>query len=125
MTLLVSSLSFSAFAQKKDLSNPKHIQFKEVFTTASIEDDVQIILTNGASDKITVDGDVSAYVSDGQLYIRAKNPYLAAGTKAFIPADFLARVYMNGNGSLSSASLLRNQKVKIYLASELNVFWIW
>jgi uncharacterized protein YabE (DUF348 family) len=122
-SLLVSSLSFSAFAQKSDVAqkSPKVIHFQEVFTTVSIEDDMEIILTDGNSDKIAVDGDVKAVVSEGHLYVSARNPRLASGMKVFIPSAFLARVFMNGNGSLSSASVLRNQKVKVLLASEAKI----
>jgi hypothetical protein len=121
--LLVSSLSFSAFAQKSEGTDktPKAIHFKEIFTTVSIDDDMEIVLMDGNSDKIVVEGDVKASVSDGHLYVSAKNPRLASGIKVFIPASFLSRVYMNGNGSLSSASVLHNQKVKIYLASEARI----
>ena len=123
ISLLVSSLSFSAFAQKSNVSekSPKLINFKEVFTTVSVDDDMEVILTEGASDKIVVDGDVKASVSDGHLYVAARNPRLASGTKVFIPSAFLSKVYMNGNGSLSSAAVLRNQKVKILLASEARI----
>ena len=123
ITLLVNSLSFSAFAQKSGVAekSTKVIQFQEVFTTVSIDDDLEVVLTNGTSDKIAVNGDVKATIADGHLYISARNPRLAPGMKVFIPADFLSKVYMNGNGSLSSASVLQNQKVKILLASEARI----
>ncbi|RYZ27296.1 MAG: hypothetical protein EOO10_13165 [Chitinophagaceae bacterium] len=123
ISLLVSSLHFSASAQKnQELEKPsKVIQFKENFTIVSVDDDLEIILTDGASDKIAVNGDVKAMVSDGQLYVSARNPRLAAGTKVFIPSAFLSKVYMNGNGSVSSAAVLPNQKVKILLASEAKI----
>jgi hypothetical protein len=123
ISLLVSSLSFSAFAQKSDGTekSPKLIHFKEAFTIVSIDDEMEVILTDGASDKIAADGDVKAVVSEGHLYVSARNPRLAAGTKVFIPSGYLSRVYMNGNGSLSSASVLHNQKVKILLASEAKI----
>jgi hypothetical protein len=123
VSLLVSSLSFSAFAQKNSSAETpaKIIQFKEVFTTVSIEDDLEVVLTDGNSDNIAVDGNVKATMSEGQLFLSAKNPRMAAGNKVLIPANFLSRVYMNGNGSLSSESVLRNKKVKIYLASEAKI----
>jgi hypothetical protein len=123
ISLLVSSLSFSAFAQKGQgpEKSPKVIQFQEAFTTVSVEDDMEIILTDGHSDKIAIDGDVRAVVSDGHLYVSARNPRQAHAMKVFIPSAFLSKVFLNGNGSLSSASVLRNQKVKIFLASEAKI----
>ena len=108
LCLLVSGLSFSAFAQK---APAKTIQFKEVFTNVSINGELSIVLTEGASDKITVEGDVVASVFDGHLSVAARNPRLASEMKVYIPASFLTRVFMNGNGSLSSATILPNQKM--------------
>jgi hypothetical protein len=121
--LLVSSLSFSAFAQKSGVQDKpaKTIHFKEVFTNVSIDDDVNVILTEGSSDKVVVEGDVKATVVDGHLYVSARNPRLAYGMKVYVPASFLTRIYMNGNGSLTSANILSNQKMKIYLAAEARI----
>lgn len=122
--LLVSSLSFSAFAQKPVQQSSKTIHFKEIFTNVTIDDDMTIVLTEGSSDKVTVEGDakaLNATVADGRLYLSAKNPRLADGIKVYVPAGFVSKVYMNGNGSLSSASVLANQKIKIYLASEAKI----
>lgn len=123
ISLLVSSLNFSASAQKVagPEKPPKVIQFKENFTAVTVDDDLEIILTDGASDKITADGDVRAMVSDGHLYVSARNPRLAARTKVFIPSAFLSKVNMNGNGSLGSAVVLQNKKVRILLASEAKI----
>lgn len=123
VSLLMSSLSFSAFAQKSSSAETpaKIIQFKEVFTTVSIEDDLEVVLTDGNSDNIAIDGNVKATLSEGQLFLSAKNPRIAARNKVVIPANFLSRVYMNGNGSLSSENVLRNSRVKIYLASEARI----
>ena len=123
LCLLISSLSFSAFAQKSvpQEKASKTIHFKEAFTNVSIDDDINVILTDGSSDKIMVEGDVKASVNDGHLYVAARNPRLAYGMKVYIPASFLTRVYMNGNGSLTSATILSNQKMKIYLAAESKV----
>ena len=123
VSLLVSSLSFSAFAQKSSIEETpaKVIQFKEVFTMVSVDDNLEVVLTNGSSDNILVDDNVKATLSEGHLYVSAKNPQLAAGNKVLIPANFLSRVYMNNNGSLRSETVLSNQKVKIYLASEAKI----
>jgi len=123
ISLLVSSLNFSASAQKHvgPEQPSKVIQFKENFTVVTVDDDLEIILTDGTSDRIAVDGDVKAMVSDGHLYVSARNPRLAAGTKVFIPSAFLSKVNMNGNGSLSSAAVLQNKKVRILLASEAKI----
>ncbi|HYH14289.1 MAG TPA: DUF2807 domain-containing protein [Flavisolibacter sp.] len=123
LCLLISALSFSAFAQKSlpQEKTPRTIHFKEVFTNVSIDDDVNVILTEGSSDKIIVEGDVKATITDGHLYVAARNPRLAYGMKVYIPASFLTKVYMNGNGSLTSANILSNQKMKIYLTAEAKI----
>ena len=123
VSLLVSSLSFSAFAQKSSIAETpaKVIQFKEVFTMVSVDDNLEVVLTNGSSDNILVDDNVKATLSEGHLYVSAKNPHLTTGNKVLIPANFLSRVYMNNNGSLRSETVLSNQKVKIYLASEAKI----
>lgn len=122
ISLLVSSLSFSVFAQKTVTEKaPKVIQFNEVFTTVSIDDDLEVVLTNGSSDKIVVEGDVKATIADGHLYIAARNPRLASGMKVFVPADYLSKVYMNGNGSLGSSTVLQNHRVKILLTAEAKI----
>jgi hypothetical protein len=122
LCLLVSAFSFSAFAQKSAVDKAaKTIHFNEVFTNVSIDDDVDVILTEGSSDKVVVDGDVKATVIDGHLYLAARNPRLAYGMKIYVPSSLVTRVYVNGNGSLTSRDILSNRKMKVYLTSEARI----
>ena len=123
LCLLVSVFSFSAFAQENAGVDKtvKTIHFNEAFTSVSIDDDVNVILTEGSSDKVVIDGDVIATVIDGHLYLAARNPRLASGLKIYVPSSLVTQVYVNGNGSLTSGDVLSNPKMKVYLTSEARI----
>jgi hypothetical protein len=123
LCLLVSSFGFSAFAQKATTFHKasKEIHFKEIFNSVSVEDDMEIVLTEGKSDKISVDGDVVATIADSQLYLAARNPQMAHVIKVYVPADYLSKIYMQGNGFLYSNTILSNQKMRIILSAEAKI----
>jgi len=123
--LLLSSLGFSSFAQEspKMDGSAKTVQFNETYHSLSIQDNITVILTEGKSDKIFIEGNakaVDARVSDGHLTLSAGSRF-TEDVKVYVPADFVSKVYMNAAGSLNSAATLSNSKIKIYLAAEARI----
>jgi hypothetical protein len=122
--LLLSSLGFSAYAQKAAPSETQTIQLKEVFTSLSVDNDIQVVLTENTAGEMLVEGDVKSLdiqLVDGHLQLSKKQPAKLSPLKVYVPSVYLSKVYMNGNGSLSSASVLSNNRIRIILGGEARI----
>ncbi|HEX8314541.1 MAG TPA: DUF2807 domain-containing protein, partial [Flavisolibacter sp.] len=124
LCLLLSSLSFSAFAQKITQSETKVIQLKEVFTSLSIDEGIDIVLTENKAGEMLVEGNAKLLdmrLADGHLSLAKKYTGLSSPLKVYVPANYLTKIFMNGNGMLSSSTALSNHRIKILLAGEARV----
>ncbi|HYO21115.1 MAG TPA: DUF2807 domain-containing protein [Flavisolibacter sp.] len=124
LALLLSSLTFSAFAQKTSQNETKLIQLKEVFTSMSVDNDIDVVLTESKTGEMVVEGNAKLLdmrLSDGHLSLSKKQLGVSAPIKVHVPASYLSKIFMNGNGTLSSSAVLSNQKMKILLAGEAKI----
>ena len=120
--LLLGSFGLSAFAQKAT-HEPKHIQLQEIITSVSVNDDIDIVLTDSKANELLVDGNpkaVSVFVNDGHLQL-AKTQQTAGVVKIYVPAAYVSKVFMNGTGELSSSAVLSGSRLKIVLAGESKI----
>ena len=123
--LLLALISLSAFAQKAPATKPQTaFRFSETFNAIVIENDLTVVLTQGTSNEITVEGNANDIVvteARGTLHLTAKSDAITSSTKVYVPANAVYSVYLNGNVALRSASVLPNENINIYMAAEANV----
>jgi hypothetical protein len=124
--LMLFVISFSAFAQKSSVGDPvsKTVKLDEPFTSLLIASDLPVILTEGDSNNIVVEGDardikkVGVSIVDDRLTLTDSRPQARPDVKVYVPATFLNKVYVNGKANLSSSSVLHNKNLKIFLSEE-------
>ena len=120
--LLLGSFGFTASAQKAT-PETKVIQLKEIFTSVSADDDIDIVLTDSKSGDLLVEGNTKALdvqLRDGHLQL-AKSHHTTNPVKVYVPAAYVSKIYMNGNGMLSSSSVLSGNRIKVVLAGESRI----
>jgi hypothetical protein len=123
---MLSVISFSSFSQNSKALAPvsKTVNLTEAYSSLLIENNLSVILTESASPTIKIEGDardvkkVGVFVTDGQLVLTYAQPNLQPDVKLYVPAAFLTKVFMNGKAMLSSSAVLKNKKLKIYMAEE-------
>ena len=124
--LMLSAMGFSSFAQNSKVSEPfsKTVKLKEECTSLVIEDNLSVILTESASNNITIVGDIrdvkktGVSITDGRLVLSYALRDLPSEVKVYVPAALLGKVFINGKGTLSSSTVLKNKTLKIFLAEE-------
>jgi hypothetical protein len=120
--LLLCSFCFWGFAQTP-LAAATRIPVTEIFTTLSVDENLDVVLTSGPSDEIWVEGStkhLSVQLTDSHLRLAPLQPYTSPA-KIYVPATYLSKIYMNGAGSLSSASLLNSKHLRVILFGEASV----
>jgi len=122
--LLVIASTVAVAQDRKTMPSPTTVHFSEAFTSLVVEDDLTVVLTVGASPDITIEGDARSVMTkevDGSLSLSVLGVHAAGQTIVYVPASLLSRVYMNGTGTLRSATTLQNRKLKIILSDEAKV----
>lgn len=122
IALLLVSIGTTAFAQDKKGTEPlTAVYFPEAITSLSINDNLTVILTEGASPNISVEGDAKAVIAkfeDGHLLLSAGNQYQTAKPVVYVPAALLKKVFLNDAATLRSATALKQGKLKIFMSGE-------
>lgn len=127
LALLLMALATTAFSQKHKANDNRSttIRFSETFTTVSINDDLNVVLIEGALPEITVEGTakhaIEAKVTDGHLYLGSRGQSAAPKGKVYVPVGLLTKVFVHGNGVLQSASVLNHNRLKVFLAGEAKI----
>lgn len=123
--LVLSVLSFAAFAQKPAVSEPQTaVRFSESFSSVILESNIAVILTPGKSNEITIEGDaklIEARVTDGALHLVTRGNVLPGTLTVYVPANDISKVYLNADGSLRTATALSNSKLHILLGAEARI----
>jgi hypothetical protein len=123
--LLLVAASTAAVAQKSKPTPPSTtVHFSEAFTSLVVDDNLNVVLTEGTSPDILVEGDAKSLVArevDGSLLLSFQKTYSANQTTVYVPASLLSKVYLNGTGTLRSATTLQNRQLKIILTDEARV----
>lgn len=127
VALLLVTVSTAAIAQnRKPTPSSMTIRFAEVFTSLVVEGNLTVVLTESTSPDIILEGNastVAAKEADRTLSLSAYNGYAPNETVVYVSAGLLSHVYLNGTGTLRSASTLQNHGLKIVLSDEAKV-WV-
>jgi hypothetical protein len=119
IALLLVALGATAHAQN---NNPlTAVRFSENIAALSISDNLTVVLTEGTSSTITIEGNansIAARMSDGHLSLEASDNFYAGKTIIYVPAGLLSKVFLNGTGTVRSATVLKGGKLRIYIGGE-------
>lgn len=122
MALLLLSFGATAFSQDKKTTEPlTTVQFSEAITSLTINDNLTVVLTDGASPNISAEGNskaLSARLDDGHLLLSARYPHQTPQTVVYVPAGLLRKVFLNDAGTVRSATALKQDKLKIFMSGE-------
>src|SRR5947209_16879226 len=110
IALLLAVVSTSAFAQTNKANALRTLHFSDSFTSLTVEDDLTVILTDDTVPDIKVEGSadvVMAKETEGNLFLYVRNGSTAADVKVYVPGRLLSKIFMNGKGTLGSATTLQ------------------
>ena len=124
--LLFCVITFSAYAQKKQLPEPvsKAIRLDGSFTSLIVEDDLFVVLTESNSGELIVTGNeqdvkkLKAQLDGGQLVLSFMPSFTQPDIKIYVPAGLLRKINVNGKSHLTSAFVLTNPNLSVIVGGE-------
>lgn len=124
--LLLCTACTAAFAQKTKPEHPVSttVHLTEVPRALFVDNDVSVILTDGKTADVTIEGDardvkaVRVKMNDGDLLLSSSFGQSMAGLKVYVPATQLAKINLFGKSVLRSTATLQNPHLKIIVDGE-------